>query len=364
MKRIIYPSYIYPGESSDLSSLSQDDLFLDIETTGLSKHYNHIYLIGLGKYIPSSNQVHVWQYFAQTEDEEILILQEFQKELDQYKSIITFNGNRFDIPFIIERMKHYGLSTESLEKINKRDLYFDFKKAKQKFQLPSLKQKSIESFLGITRIDEMDGGSLIPVYKSYTKEFHSDSEKLLLLHNEDDVKGMFPLFQMYRYLNLTELKCNIRKIEIEGENQILFWGDINTSFPSEITYRSPQYLIRINENKIKGWIIPEKKDLYFELDNPSDYVYLLAENTILPKLLASTLPKERYRKAKKAECIQNISGYFIETDYKKADAKNISIRFYYSKYNENKVYFKMDPETVTPDLINEFINNYMKKILS
>ena len=299
MKRIIYPSYFYPGEASDLSSLSQDDLFLDIETTGLSKHYNHIYLIGLGKYIPSSNQVHVWQYFAQTEDEEILILQEFQKELDQYKSIITFNGNRFDIPFIIERMKHYGLSTVSLEKINKRDLYFDFKKAKQKFQLPSLKQKSIESFLGITRIDEMDGGSLIPVYKSYTKEFHSDSEKLLLLHNEDDVKGMFPLFQMYRYLNLTELKCNIRKIEIEGENHILFWGDINTSFPSEITYRSPQYLIRINENKIKGWIIPEKKDLYFELDNPSDYVYLLAENIILPKLLASTLPKERYRKAKK-----------------------------------------------------------------
>ena len=71
MKRIIYPSYFYPGEASDLSSLSQDDLFLDIETTGLSKHYNHIYLIGLGKYIPSSNQVHVWQYFAQTEDEEI-----------------------------------------------------------------------------------------------------------------------------------------------------------------------------------------------------------------------------------------------------------------------------------------------------
>ena len=33
-------------------------------------------------------------------------------------------------------------------------------------------------------------------------------------------------------------------------------------------------------------------------------------------------------------------------------------------HNENKVYFKMDPETVTPDLINEFINNYMKKILS
>ena len=71
-------------------SFPEDTLFLDIETTGLSLYYDRITLIGwsrLEKYkvlIPGV-----------TDNEE-----EFLQELKNAKSVITFNGSMFDLPFI------------------------------------------------------------------------------------------------------------------------------------------------------------------------------------------------------------------------------------------------------------------------
>ena len=66
--------------------------YLDIETTGLSAHYDNITVIGLF-------DSHSFYYYVKDEN-----LDDFREDIDKYKVIITYNGKCFDIPFIREAM--------------------------------------------------------------------------------------------------------------------------------------------------------------------------------------------------------------------------------------------------------------------
>ena len=79
------------------SSLTQDTLFVDIETSGLSAEKNHIYCIGCS-YL-TNDQLAVRLLFAETENEESLILQKFVDLCSGFHQLITFNGTTFDLPF-------------------------------------------------------------------------------------------------------------------------------------------------------------------------------------------------------------------------------------------------------------------------
>ena len=91
----IIPKLIEPG-----------DLFLDIETTGLSRSRHQIYLIGMATVI-DRNHIYVSQLFADYPEDETALLAHFSDELhaSNIKRIITFNGNSFDLPFLLERSK-------------------------------------------------------------------------------------------------------------------------------------------------------------------------------------------------------------------------------------------------------------------
>ena len=75
-------------------SFPQNTMFLDIETTGLSFYYDHITMIGWvmnGEY----------DYYVSGVDKK----EKFIKVLNKAKVIITFNGTRFDLPFIKQEFK-------------------------------------------------------------------------------------------------------------------------------------------------------------------------------------------------------------------------------------------------------------------
>ena len=76
----------------------EESIFFDIETTGFSPVNSSVYLIGCarrkGKYIC------IDQYFAENPSEEKIIISAFMGLLKQYKTIISFNGVGFDIPFL------------------------------------------------------------------------------------------------------------------------------------------------------------------------------------------------------------------------------------------------------------------------
>ena len=75
-------------------SFFEKTLFLDIETTGLSKYYDYITLIGW------SYKGH-YHYLIKGDNDRLL-----RKHLSDAKCIVTFNGLIFDIPFIRQEIKN------------------------------------------------------------------------------------------------------------------------------------------------------------------------------------------------------------------------------------------------------------------
>ncbi|KKN45343.1 hypothetical protein LCGC14_0684000 [marine sediment metagenome] len=81
-----------------------DLLFLDIETLGIQD--SAIILIGTGWFNKQNFEIHL--FFARTLEEEIAICEHLKSDvLPKFKSFVTYNGKRFDIPYIANRFLYY-----------------------------------------------------------------------------------------------------------------------------------------------------------------------------------------------------------------------------------------------------------------
>ena len=76
-------------------------LFLDIETTGFTAKSSSLYLIGTAYY--ESGKWHVKQWFANNYEEEQYILSAFFNFAMSYTHLIHFNGNNFDLPYLMQK---------------------------------------------------------------------------------------------------------------------------------------------------------------------------------------------------------------------------------------------------------------------
>jgi len=146
----------------------------DIETTGLSRDRNKITTIGI--YDGKKSKV-----FIRRKN-----IDEFQKEIKKYSTIITFNGRCFDIPFI--RAKY--------PKIRFNQLHIDLR-----FVLAELGYKGglkrIEKVLGVGRDDEIDGVDGYEAVKLWYRYRKGDEEALkkLVKYNIADVVNLKELME-------------------------------------------------------------------------------------------------------------------------------------------------------------------------
>ena len=98
----------------------EDCIFFDIETTGFSPASSSIYLIGCLR--RENENLIIDQFFAESKEDEQELLQQFMSLLNQYKTIISFNGIGFDIPFIKAKCDAYGIP-EHLKEYNYIDIF-------------------------------------------------------------------------------------------------------------------------------------------------------------------------------------------------------------------------------------------------
>ncbi|MBT3835967.1 ribonuclease H-like domain-containing protein [Candidatus Woesearchaeota archaeon] len=156
--------------------------FLDIETTGLSKHYNYITTIGL--YDGESSRV-----FVKDQD-----LHEFAQEIAKYKVIVTFNGKCFDLPFL----------RSSFPDIDFHHIHLDLRYLMKDLGY-SGGLKRIEKEVGINRDDELaevDGFEAVRLWRRY-KKGDLQSLELLKKYNEADVVNLKTLME-FTYGKLKE----------------------------------------------------------------------------------------------------------------------------------------------------------------
>lgn len=304
--------------------LTEDILLFDIETTGLSPAKHQIYCIGCGYTDPE--KVTIELLFAENPDAERQILEMFYHLLDQHRTIITFNGTTFDIPFIKKRTKlllsrcehpseaegnAIDFPADSLcpshmfHKKMSCDLYREVKSMKNLLELPSYKQKAAEQFLGRYREDQYNGGQLIKFYHEYVKNPTKEILDLLLLHNMEDVKGMFDLLGLLSYQQFIKGQFRIADILPETDENRQY---LNIKLIPE--YPLPQSIHRISDH---ASILMDKETTLIRFPvqhgilkhffpDPENYYYLPDEDTVVHKSIGEYVDPAHRKKATKKNC--------------------------------------------------------------
>ncbi|NLP33844.1 MAG: ribonuclease H-like domain-containing protein [Clostridiales bacterium] len=377
-------------------------IFFDIETTGFSPETTYLYLIGCIYYEASS--FHLIQWFSEGIDDEIHIISSFFDFLKNYEIIIHYNGTGFDIPYILRKchLKNLAYNFVNIVQI---DLYKKVYPFRKLLKLPNCKQKTIEKFLHINRKDTFSGGELIEVYASYVgkrryevlKKKHqrlttetlttiesmvpsgktsakvmdiidlcsneqelSEAEKLLhqlLLHNEDDLKGLVQICPILTFTDLFEKPIRIQKAAIE-ESALIITFELGSVLPFPIQAQTDIVCFTAREAQASLRIQLFEGELKHFYDNYKDYFYLPAEDRAIHKSLAAFVDKDYRIKAKAATCYTRKQGIFVP-QYEPV------ISPYFKQNNSDKVSF-LEVHTdflLQEDKLEQYVSHILTHIL-
>lgn len=294
----------------------EDLLFFDIETTGFSATNSNVYLIGCAFYDGISFSCK--QFFAEKPSEEADIISAFMGFAKNYKILIHFNGNNFDIPYLKEKCKKYEIEC-CIDNMNGIDIYRRIAPYKLFLKVPNCKQKTLEQYLGINREDTFNGGDLIGVYHEYVSLFNVEALTKLLLHNENDIEGMLLLLPILSYSDLFNetikvTKVNLeRYIDIQGQNKVELVMKLllPSSLPSNISHMACGCFFKGEGDQgiLKVDVI--EGELKYFYAGYKDYYYLPEEDEALHKSVASFVDKEHRVQATAATCYTKIKSIFM-----------------------------------------------------
>ena len=197
-------------------------LMFDLETTGLTPKSAFIYIIGINLWMDGA--WHILQLFNDDGRSEPEMIRCFMDLCRERQVLFHFNGDTFDIPFVRGRMEkiRYSLGEaipDTMSPLVSLDLLKEIRPFKYALGLPNVRQKTVEQYLGIHREDQYNGGQLIDVYLSYLSSGSRRNQDLVLLHNRDDMEGMFHLARMHALttLSIGEFALGSPSMEQKGD---------------------------------------------------------------------------------------------------------------------------------------------------
>lgn len=337
----------------------KDILFLDIETTGFTAKNSKLYLIGCVYY--KEDSFNTIQFFAEDYSDEKELLDEFFKFMKDFKVIIQFNGNNFDIPYILGKCAEFNLEY-NFDTCVGIDLYKRISPYKAFLKLENCKQKTIEKFLKIDREDIYSGGDLIGIYNEYVASKDEEKLKLLLLHNFEDIKGMLEILPILSYCDLFDKKLTVTKAsastftDSEGKNhtELLLYFDLPSQFVTPISFLKDNcYFAASKESGMLRVPIYEEEMKYFYA-NYKDYYYLPSEDMAVHKLVASYVDKEHRVPAKASTCYTKLASKFLP----QWDA--LVTPFFKRDYSSKELFYELTDERKTD---REMFSQYVTHVL-
>lgn len=318
-------------------------LFLDIETTGFTAKSSCLYLIGAAYYADGIWRIRQW--FAQNYEEEKEVLEAFFSFAEPYTHLIHFNGNNFDLPYLLQKCAQYELpyTFEHFEGI---DLYKRISPYKFFLNLPNCKQRTLEAFLGISRKDSYNGGELISVYHNYVQKNTEFYYLLLLLHNSDDIRGMLLLTSLLAYYDMFNTNLRAKKVQANHyqdyhgneHHALLMKIELPNALPCPLSIMANgcRFSAEGREGVLQVPIYDEEMKYFYS--NYKDYYYLPIEDTALHKSVATFVDKEHRVQATAATCYtRKNSSYLPEWDL-------LVEPFFKRDYKSNELFFELTDE--------------------
>lgn len=178
--------YLVFGEEYSEDIRTDEILFLDTETTGLSGGAGTLaFEIGIGWF--SNECFETEQFVMRDYDEELPMLQLLSERLAGKKAICTFNGKTFDVPLLTSR---FVMNRMRFPELKQMDLLHAARRV-WKLRLGRCNLSSLEeAVLGRKRQDDLPG-SLVPQrFFDYLKTGDASLFEDVLRHNLDDVKSL------------------------------------------------------------------------------------------------------------------------------------------------------------------------------
>lgn len=152
----------------------QIDAYLDIETTGLSRFYDDITVIGI--YLCNGKDDNLIQLVGDQATKDNLL-----KALEGVNTIYTYNGSRFDLPFI---GAYLGVDLEA--EFCHHDLMYDCWRNNLYGGF-----KAVEQQLGIPRkLKGISGIEAVWLWWRYQNDCDQNALALLLQYNKEDVVNL------------------------------------------------------------------------------------------------------------------------------------------------------------------------------
>ncbi len=168
----------------------RDCAFFDIESTGLRAESCYAFVLGIAR--PHEDRVRVEQIVPDGEEAERESLQRLSDALDGVSTLVTFNGARFDLPFVRARAERLGvplpfdrLEHLDLHRIARRLL----RRSGHRFSLAAMEA----NVLGFVREHDLPGREAPAAWEHFRRSGDPSPVLQVLEHNRLDVLSMIPL---------------------------------------------------------------------------------------------------------------------------------------------------------------------------
>ena len=334
------------GSTSEypLSLLGDRDktLFFDIETTGLSAHSSCLYLIGCMAY--EQGEFVITQFLSESLSQELTVLRAFFDYAKNFDTLISFNGDTFDIPYLNTSAAQYHLASP-LPEMKSIDIFKRIRKHKKLMGLENCRLKTIEQFLGTYREDPFSGGELIQVYEEFTKTGDERLKETLLLHNFEDIEGMLTLLPTLSYddaLTSPEDILSLQESYTSRSGRTYYTSFRSTvSFPVEVCYRTEDgFILLFSGNELKAEIPVYYGTLKYFYPDWKQYYYLPAEDMAVHKKLAQFVDKDHRVPATKETAFTRYTGLFARQPHK------MNAPVFKEALNASECYVSLNEETL------------------
>lgn len=320
-----------------------DILFLDIETTGFTARTSDLYMIGCIFY--DKDEWILIQWMSESVSEEAFILKDFLKLCGTKKILIHYNGNNFDLPFLKQKCKQHNLEAP-FDQMTGIDIYQRIAPYKKMLKLDNCKQKTIEAYLEIERDDKFHGGELIEIYKDYCKTKSEYGYNVLLLHNADDMKGMFQILSILTYSDLFVYPFKVVKVQANrytdlngiSQEEVLMKIRFDAPFPKAILISEKGCRFSAEGKEAILRVPLYRCELKYYYANYKEYYYLPLEDISLHKSVAAYVNKNHRVPATAATCYtRKESSYLPQWDI-------IFEPLFKKEYNSNELFFELTDE--------------------
>ena len=273
----------------------EQSIFFDIETTGFHADVSAITLIGC-----CDMNGNVTQWFNEDGLSQKKILCEFLEFIKPYDTLISFNGKTFDLPFLITKIKEFKLSV-SLDSFFHLDLYQTLKPFKHLWNLQKFRQKDLEDYLKIQRMDQLSGKKLVSIYQDYLDTKSKKDKEALLLHNREDLLGLRSIYSLLAYPSLLHKDFSFVSATIK-DTQFTAILELAMEIPIICEYEKAGIHLTLNKKEAVLTCPIEQESLKHYHKDYKNYYYLPKEDIIIHKSMKSFVDAKSMVRASMDNC--------------------------------------------------------------